>query len=111
MLAQVFCSYLTNVGWLQNYLLKCPFKKLTGFDCPGCGFQRSVLSLLQGDLYHSLALYPATIPIILLVLFSFVNRNQPTSKMRKVKKALMVFTVVVIAGAYLFKLGAYYFKG
>ncbi|MGY0039876.1 DUF2752 domain-containing protein [Pedobacter sp. NJ-S-72] len=25
---------------------------VTGYDCPGCGFQRSFLALLKGDFYH-----------------------------------------------------------
>ncbi|SFW13007.1 Protein of unknown function [Sinomicrobium oceani] len=52
--------------WLQDHLLPCPFKWFTGIDCPGCGFQRSFLALLQGDLVRSLELYPATIPFLLL---------------------------------------------
>lgn len=27
---------------------KCPFKLLTGWNCPGCGFQRAVHALLHG---------------------------------------------------------------
>lgn len=29
--------------------LKCPFKFLTGLDCPGCGAQRALHALLQGS--------------------------------------------------------------
>lgn len=28
---------------------KCPFKLLTGFDCPGCGFQRALHAALHGE--------------------------------------------------------------
>lgn len=28
---------------------KCLLKAITGFDCPFCGFQRSVWALLRGD--------------------------------------------------------------
>lgn len=33
-----------------NYTLmpKCPFKLLTGWSCPGCGFQRAAHALLHG---------------------------------------------------------------
>jgi hypothetical protein len=43
-----------------SFFLQCPFHKLTGLDCPGCGSQRAVYSLLHGDLkgavHHNLLL-------------------------------------------------------
>jgi hypothetical protein len=65
-LLNIFCSRLTFINWLQNHLPRCPFKYLTGIDCPGCGFQRSVISLFNGNLRQSFQLYPATIPLLLL---------------------------------------------
>jgi hypothetical protein len=64
-----FCSQFAFINWLQNHLLKCPFKYLTGIDCPGCGFQRSLLALINGDLHKSIILYPSTIP--LLIFFAY----------------------------------------
>ena len=31
----------------------CPFYKLTGFFCPGCGSQRAFHDLLEGDIFSS----------------------------------------------------------
>lgn len=28
---------------------RCVFKTLTGYDCPGCGFQRAMHAMLHGD--------------------------------------------------------------
>ncbi|ANZ38798.1 hypothetical protein BBK82_24770 [Lentzea guizhouensis] len=33
----------------DNLLPKCPFKWLTGLDCPGCGMTRMAHALLHGD--------------------------------------------------------------
>ncbi|MBC7566698.1 MAG: DUF2752 domain-containing protein [Pedobacter sp.] len=65
----LFVTFLGLINWLEAHLLSCPFKSHTGLDCPGCGFQRSVIALVKGDLNHSFQLYPASMPIIALVLF------------------------------------------
>jgi hypothetical protein len=106
-LNMIFCSYLGFTEWLQNHLLSCPFKKLTGFDCPGCGFQRSVICLLQGDFYRSVQLYPATIPILLIALSGIFESKLPASKRNITKKGLYIFTGVIMVGSYLIKLHHY----
>jgi len=59
--------------WIEHHLLRCPFKSYFGFDCPGCGLQRSILSLLKGDFIDSFKFYPATIPLIFIVLFTILH--------------------------------------
>lgn len=39
-------------------MLTCPFHWLTGFDCPFCGAQRMVLTLLHGNLAEAFWLNP-----------------------------------------------------
>ena len=40
----------------SEYVLmpKCPFKMLTGLDCPGCGFQRAMHALLHGHVAEAI---------------------------------------------------------
>jgi hypothetical protein len=59
--------------FLKQHLLTCPIKQHLGIDCPGCGFQRSVLSFFQGDLIGSFKLYPATMPLMALLLFTLIH--------------------------------------
>lgn len=33
----------------SSILPPCPFKAMTGFDCPGCGMTRGVYALMKGD--------------------------------------------------------------
>lgn len=49
-------------------MLECSFKKYLGYDCLGCGAQRSFFELMQGNFLESLTLFPALIPL----LFTFV---------------------------------------
>jgi hypothetical protein len=52
------------MGKTDSFLIPCPFKYLTHFDCPGCGFQRAVIALLHGNLQESFLLYPPAIPFL-----------------------------------------------
>jgi hypothetical protein len=70
---QIFCSRLLFINWLQNHLLPCPFKYLTGIDCPGCGFQRAVIALFQGQWQNSFLLYPPTIPLLLFFMYGIAD--------------------------------------
>ncbi len=55
----------------------CPFKKWTGYDCAFCGIQRSIHSLLTGDIASALhynLLTVLLIPIVLLLLIPIGGR-------------------------------------
>jgi hypothetical protein len=98
------CSPLF-INWLQDHLLLCPFKYLTGIDCPGCGFQRSVLALLKGNMHESFTLYPPTIPLLIAAVWWLADSffKLDTSK-STVKKAMFIVTALIIAVNYTLKL-------
>ena len=50
--------------FIEDYMLPCFTKKIFGFDCPGCGLQRSVAFLFQGDFTAAWEMYPALFTII-----------------------------------------------
>ena len=54
------------------WMHKCPFKLLTGLQCPGCGGQRAVHALLHGDVvgalrYNWFLIYAAPYLLLLIV--------------------------------------------
>lgn len=64
-------------------MLPCLFKTYFGIDCPGCGAQRSIQSLLTGNILESLALYPALLPFgvfMLVTIFQFSKGNRMNQK-------------------------------
>ena len=99
-----FCSHLTLVTWLQNHLLPCPFKYLTGFDCPGCGFQRSFIALLQGRFNDSLRYYPATIPLILYIVINLFGNKLHIARHTIYKKYAFLILVAIVTGSYVIKM-------
>lgn len=46
---------LLGMNALGLSLWQCPFRRLTGLPCPGCGLTRSCLCLLRGEVAHSLS--------------------------------------------------------
>lgn len=103
-LLTIFCSLINFIDWLQNHLLPCPFKALTGIDCPGCGFQRSLVALLQGDFIKSWALYPPTIPLLLLFIISGLFYRFRIKNQGIVFKTLVIMVGNFVVFAYLYKM-------
>jgi hypothetical protein len=106
---KIFCSQLLFINWLQNHLIPCPFKYLTGIDCPGCGFQRSVLALVQGNFHKSFVLYPAALPLLLFFAYGIADKifRLDTSK-NAIKKTLFVVIGFVILISYGIKIWGLY---
>ena len=55
-------------------LLPCAYKQLFGFSCPLCGFQRSMLLLLDGQVWASIIRFPIW-PLMALWLVCFVGMS------------------------------------
>ncbi|MNK15533.1 hypothetical protein D3C87_336770 [compost metagenome] len=91
------------IHWLEDHLLACPFKKMTGLDCPGCGLQRSVLALLKGDVVASFKFYPPTLAIIGLLVFMLLHLKFDFKNGALVIKAMYIFTTAVIIINYIYK--------
>ncbi|WP_410478384.1 DUF2752 domain-containing protein [Pedobacter agri] len=92
------------IDWLQNHLIPCPFKALTGIDCPGCGFQRSLIALLQGNLANSWHYYPPTIPLIILFLIAGIHYRFPVKNNSLVIKILIIAVGNFVMISYLIKM-------
>ncbi|AVF47599.1 DUF2752 domain-containing protein [Elizabethkingia anophelis] len=88
----------------SGFFLQCPFKLLTGYDCPGCGSQRALHALLHGEIKQSFAYNPLFIIAIPYVILGFIfNQDKVKAKypgFRKVlfgQKAIYMILFIVIA--------------
>ena len=64
---------------VEKFMLPCVNKKIFGFDCPGCGTQRSLIALFKGDFADAFYFFPAIYTSILLIIFlglHFVDRSR-----------------------------------
>jgi hypothetical protein len=72
-------------------------------DCPGCGLQRSVVFLLQGDFTAAFKMYPAIYTIILLFGFLALDQFLKIKHANKITIFLMILTVVLILTNFILK--------
>lgn len=99
-LLYILFAFSSLLDKANRYLLPCPFKYLTGYDCPGCGFQRSFLALLKGNLQESFHLYPPTIPLLITVAVSFATRYWFPAHSNMVIKTLFIITASIMMISY-----------
>ncbi|MBV8390584.1 MAG: DUF2752 domain-containing protein [Mucilaginibacter sp.] len=106
---QCSCCQLLFIQWLQEHLLPCPFKYFTGIDCPGCGFQRSVIALVQGDLHKSFGMYPPAIPLLLFFAYGILDyRFKLDTKNEIIKKTAYMIVGTIIMVSYCIKMYGLY---
>jgi hypothetical protein len=96
----------SNVAYmgLQDYMLPCMNKKLFGFDCPGCGLQRSVMLILKGDFLEAFLMYPAIYPIILLLVFIVLNQFIKLKYALNIKIIISIIIGITIITNYILKI-------
>lgn len=73
-------------------------------QCPGCGMQRSFIALLKGDFKTSLDLYPALMPLLILLLFFAFHLRYRFSFGKKFIIFLQVLVVVIVTTHYIYKI-------
>ena len=85
-------------------MFKCYWKSTFGIDCFGCGFQRSVKFLLEGDLWGSLQMYPALIPFCITILFTIFHINFKFKNGARHIIIMFSATVLLMLVSYFYKL-------
>ena len=96
--------YYDTVLWLEKNMLSCPSKKYLHIECPGCGLQRSMIALLRGDLMTSFQLYPATIPLLILLGFTLMHLKFKFTAGAAIIKYLQISVAIVITVFYIYKI-------
>ena len=95
--------YLVVKG-LEDFMLPCLNKKLFGFECLGCGLQRSVALLLKGQFVESFMMYPGLYSLIALFGYIAVNTFKNFKNGSKIITILAILNIIIIVGSYLLKL-------
>lgn len=89
---------------MEEFMFPCLNKQLFGLDCPGCGAQRALSMVLQGDFTAAFKMYPAIYSLLLLLFFLIVNLFFKFKADWQVKTGLIILNAVIIIGAYIYKM-------
>lgn len=84
------------IEWLEQHQAPCSWKEHFGVECPGCGMQRAFIELLKGNIWDSICLYPALIPLMVLLIYTFLHLWINFRKGALVIKILFIFTVFLM---------------
>jgi len=102
-LAGIVFLYYENNPSGDSFFLKCPFKKMTGLDCPGCGSQRAFHALLHFNFREAFAqnaLFVLAIPyLFLLLILNISGMKKKFPKTRKLligTKALSLILIIIL---------------
>jgi len=91
---------------VKEYMLPCLNKKLFGFECLGCGFQRSFILLTEGEIVEAFNMYPAIYTLILFVLFIIINLKFKFKNARKIILSLAILNILIIVISYIIKMNS-----
>jgi len=89
---------------VEDYMIPCFNKKLFGFDCLGCGLQRSVVFLFNGEFIAAFKMYPAIYTLIPLFLLIGINFFVKFKNADKIINVLAIASVSIIIISYIIKL-------
>ncbi|NER16324.1 DUF2752 domain-containing protein [Spongiivirga citrea] len=86
------------VGDLDKYMLPCSTKKYLGFDCMGCGIQRSLALIYEGEFIAAFKMYPGIYGLLLLTIFIILNifvKFKYSTKIITITAAITVATIII----------------
>lgn len=89
---------------LEEYMIPCLNKKFFGFECMGCGLQRSAALILKGEFLNAFYMYPAVYSIMALFGFIIINHFKNFKFGNKIIIILALLNVFFIVGSYFLKL-------
>lgn len=85
-----------------HFFPRCMFLSLTGLECPGCGSQRAIHSMLTGNIaqaWHYNAFLVTAFPIIILMVVASLMRHRMPGLYNTLNstKAIILWAVAVLA--------------
>jgi len=79
-------------------------KQLFGFDCPGCGMQRSLALILKGEFTDAFFMFPAIYTMIAFFGFVALNFLDKKRNYHKIIISLGIINGLIMIISYIYKI-------
>lgn len=89
---------------MEEYMIPCMNKKIFGVECPGCGTQRSLALLADGEFVAAFHMFPAIYTTILLFACIGLHFIDKTHKYHKLIVGLAILNAAITIIAYIYKI-------
>ncbi len=89
---------------VSDFMLPCLNKKLFGLDCPGCGTQRAIKFLIEGEFEKAFVMFPAIYTTIFLVLFIGLHLIDKSRNYQRIIIGLAIANGLITIISYIYKL-------
>ena len=88
---------------LEDYMLPCLNKKLFDVECMGCGLQRSLSLVSQGEFTDAFYMYPAVYTLILFFGVIILNAMKKIKYANKIIIILALINTAIIVTSFIIK--------
>jgi hypothetical protein len=89
---------------MEEFLLPCLNKQLFGLECYGCGSQRAMLLLFDGEFSEAFRMFPAIYSVLILLIFVLSNLFYKFKYDFSIKIGLILINVAIILINYVIKM-------
>ncbi|OMP30832.1 DUF2752 domain-containing protein [Mangrovimonas sp. DI 80] len=80
---------------LESFMLPCLWKQTFGMECLGCGTQRALVLVLQGEFSAAFKMYPAIYTLLLLGVFLLAHIKYQFKCGHKIILALFILNITI----------------
>lgn len=94
---------------MEDLMIPCLNKELFGMDCYGCGAQRAVLLLFNGDFTGAFKMFPAIYALLTLLVFVVSDIFFRFKNGHAIRTGLIILTAAIIFINYITKM-LYFFQ-
>jgi multisubunit Na+/H+ antiporter MnhC subunit len=89
---------------MEKYMLPCMFKKMFGIDCIGCGIQRAIYFVFQGEFEKAFFMFPAIYTTILFFISIALFVIDKKHNYHKIIIFLAITNAVIMIVSYVYKM-------